>query len=134
MREAGDVLVASDGSRRTVASLGISEQDLTAYNLTVAGLHTYFAGDDSVLVHNTGCTNIADLPTSAVRNLSEDANYAFSRLSQNHGVTRIESREQIHMIKRNENLPADFNLSFGPTGDVGNPRTAELIGSIVHGR
>lgn len=54
-------------------------------------------------------------------------------LSQNHGVSRIEFREQIHMIKRNENLPADFNLSFGPAGDVWNPRTGELIGSIVHG-
>lgn len=37
------------------------------------------------------------------------------------------------MIKRNENLRADFNLSFGPTGDVWNPRIRELIGSIVHG-
>lgn len=53
--------------------------------------------------------------------------------SQSHGVTRIEFREQIHMIKRNENLRADFNLSFGPTGDVWNPRIRELIGSIVHG-
>lgn len=99
------MLVAADGPRRTVASLGISEQDLTAYNLTVASLHTYFAGDDSVLVHNTGCTNIADLPTSAVRNLSEDANYAFSRLSQNHGVTRIEFREQIHLMQAERESP-----------------------------
>ncbi len=129
----GDIVLTADGHRLTVASLGISEQDLTAYNLTVADLHTYFAGESAVLVHNTGCTNIADLPASAVRNLTEDSGYAFSRLSQNHGVSRIEFREQIHMIKRNENLPADFNLSFGPTGDVWNPRTGELIGSIVHG-
>ncbi|WP_232547631.1 Hint domain-containing protein [Propioniciclava soli] len=131
--QSGDVMVAAEGSRRTVASMGVSEQDLTAYNLTIAGLHTYFAGDDSVLVHNTGCTNISDLPTSAVRNFTEDANYAFSGLSQNHGVTRIEFREQIRMIKRDENLPADFNLSFGPNGNVWTPRTGELIGGLVHG-
>ncbi len=129
----GDIVVDASGDLIAVAGVGISEQDLTAYNLTVAGLHTYYAGEDAVLVHNSGCTNIADLPASAVRNLTEDSNYAFSRLSQNHGVTRVEFREQIHMIKRNENLPADFNLSFGPTGDVWNPRTGELIGSIVHG-
>ncbi|MCX6405279.1 MAG: Hint domain-containing protein, partial [Propionibacteriales bacterium] len=56
----GDVLVTAGGDRLTVASLGISEQDLTAYNLTVEGLHTYFAGGDSVLVHNAGCANITE--------------------------------------------------------------------------
>ncbi len=56
----GDVVVTAGGDRLTVASLGISEQDLTAYNLTVEGLHTYFAGGDSVLVHNAGCANITE--------------------------------------------------------------------------
>lgn len=56
----GDVVIDADGDRLTVTSLGISEQDLTAYNLTVDGLHTYFAGSDSVLVHNAGCMSLAD--------------------------------------------------------------------------
>jgi RHS repeat-associated protein len=56
----GDVVVTANGARLTVASLGISEQDLTAYNLTVEGLHTYYAGGDSVLVHNAGCANITE--------------------------------------------------------------------------
>lgn len=56
----GDVVVTANGDRLTVASLGISEQDLTAYNLTVEGLHTYYAGGDSVLVHNAGCANITE--------------------------------------------------------------------------
>ena len=129
----GDIVLTAAGDRLSVASLEISEQGVTAYNLTVADLHTYFVGESAVLVHNTRCTNIANLPASAVRNLTEDAGYAFSRLNQNHGVSRIEFREQIHMIKRNESLPADFNLSFGPTGDVWNPRTGDLIGGIVHG-
>lgn len=51
----GDVVVTADGDRLTVESLGISEQDLTAYNLTVEGLHTYFVGAEDVLVHNAAC-------------------------------------------------------------------------------
>jgi len=53
--EPGELLVTADGDRLTVTSLGISEQDLTAYNLTVAGLHTYYVGDEAVLVHNAVC-------------------------------------------------------------------------------
>jgi len=56
----GDVVVTVASIRLTVEGLGISELDLTAYNLTVEGLHTYFAGRDSVLVHNAGCTNITE--------------------------------------------------------------------------
>ncbi|MFV0458755.1 MAG: polymorphic toxin-type HINT domain-containing protein, partial [Actinomycetales bacterium] len=48
----GDIVVGADGDRLTVTRLGISEQDLTVYNLTVEGLHTYFVGAESVLVHN----------------------------------------------------------------------------------
>lgn len=50
----GDVAATADGDRLTVASLGISEQDLRAYNLTVDDLHTYYVGDDELLVHNCG--------------------------------------------------------------------------------
>ncbi|MEI8411513.1 MULTISPECIES: Hint domain-containing protein [unclassified Kribbella] len=56
---AGDILVSADGRRIAVASVGISEQDLTAYNLTVDDLHTYYvlAGQTPVLVHNNRCIN-----------------------------------------------------------------------------
>ncbi len=64
----GDVVVTADGDRLTVESLGISEQDLTAYNLTVDGLHTYFVGAEDVLVHNaagpTGLRGASDGLTS----------------------------------------------------------------------
>jgi RHS repeat-associated protein len=58
----GDILTTADGRRLTVERLGLSEQDLTAYNLTVAGLHTFYvlaedAGPTAtaVLVHNADC-------------------------------------------------------------------------------
>lgn len=52
--EPGDVLVGADGDKNLVFATLASEQNLTAYNLTVEGLHTYFAGTDPVLVHNDG--------------------------------------------------------------------------------
>lgn len=35
-----------------LSSIVVTQQTLVAYNLTVSGLHTYFASDKSVLVHN----------------------------------------------------------------------------------
>jgi Pretoxin HINT domain len=36
-----------------VAAIRVYDQDLTAYNLTVDGIHTYYAGTTPVLVHNS---------------------------------------------------------------------------------
>lgn len=129
----GDVVTTADGSQLTVEGLTISEADLTAYNLTIDGLHTYFAGDQAVLVHNSGCVNIADLPAKALRKLTTDEKHAFTHLNDHHGVTRIEFGRQIHAIKSSNGLPGDFNLTFGPTGDIWNSQSGDLIGRIVHG-
>ncbi len=132
--ETGDNVVASDGRRIAVVAVSVRAEDMTAYNLTIDGLHTYYVGRTPVLVHNAGgCTSLADLPARAVRNLTEDAAYAFQRLRLNHGVTRVEFREQLHALKKAWDLPADFNVRFGPTGDVWNPRSGDLLGRIVHG-
>lgn len=48
----GDVVVAANGDRLAVESIGISEQDLMAYNLSIDEIHTYFVGSADVLVHN----------------------------------------------------------------------------------
>ena len=130
----GDVVQTHSGELLTVSAVSTTDRDVVAYNFTVEGLHTYFVGSTPVLVHNSGCTSMADLPASALRNLTEDADFAFKRLSGNHGVTRVEFREQIHAIKKAWDLPADFNVKFGPTGDVWNPSSGDLIGSIVHVR
>lgn len=47
--------IATIGVRLAVVGVKIGIEYLRAYNLTVAGLHTYYAGADSVLVHNAGC-------------------------------------------------------------------------------
>ncbi|WP_182378675.1 polymorphic toxin-type HINT domain-containing protein [Nocardioides sp. WS12] len=50
--ESGDVLIGPDGAKNRVIATLVTEQDLTAYNLTIEDLHTYFAGAEPVLVHN----------------------------------------------------------------------------------
>jgi len=130
----GNHLRTPDGDRLAVIHTTPHLRQERVYNLTVDGVHSYYVGDgDPILVHNAGACDIADLPESAVRKLTTDADYGFQRLNLNHGVDRIEFGNQIHEIKAAFNLPADFDLWFGPTGDVWNPQTGELLGQIVHG-
>ncbi|MFC6152430.1 polymorphic toxin-type HINT domain-containing protein [Nocardioides yefusunii] len=56
----GDRVVGIDGELVTVMELTVIEKELTAYNLTVADLETYYIGDEPVLVHNTNCIGPAD--------------------------------------------------------------------------
>ena len=50
----GDVLLDEQGNDILVTELAVTEQDLTAYNLTIEDIHTYYAGDQPTLVHNCG--------------------------------------------------------------------------------
>lgn len=100
--EPGDLLLLADGSTGSVTQVGSRLDLLRVHNLPVAGIHTFYValGDSSVLVHNAGCTNIADLLSSAIRIRTTNGTWAFQRLRDNHGVTRIEFRSQIHKIKK----------------------------------
>jgi hypothetical protein len=52
----GDVLREPGGERTPVESVRvIAPEPERVHNLTVAGLHTYYAGKAPVLVHNAGC-------------------------------------------------------------------------------
>jgi Pretoxin HINT domain len=54
----GDRLVEPDGAQLQVDSVVVHDEDLTAYNLAIDDIHTYYAGTTPVLVHNTcGATN-----------------------------------------------------------------------------
>lgn len=54
---AGDILVKSNGEYVVVEAVEheLLEEPITVYNFEVEGLHTYYVGDTSVLVHND-CT------------------------------------------------------------------------------
>ena len=55
----GDILTltGSDGKPSTIQIDGVRYETkvLTTYNLEVANAHTFFVGEDAVLVHNSGC-------------------------------------------------------------------------------
>ena len=60
--ESGEQLLTANGTTATVERLDwATARDDTAYNLTVAGTHTYYvlAGSTPVLVHNSNCFNIS---------------------------------------------------------------------------
>jgi hypothetical protein len=48
--------VTAGGARLSVTAVVLHEQDLIAYNLSIEGIHTYYAGDAAVLVHNKTCS------------------------------------------------------------------------------
>ncbi len=59
----GDILLDENGNDILVTELAITEQDLTAYNLTIEDIHTYYAGNQPTLVHN--CPGGQGLPSPA---------------------------------------------------------------------
>jgi len=52
--EVGDKLLLQDGTTETVSEKTVEQLDIPVkvYNLTVDDFHTYFVGEDCVLVHN----------------------------------------------------------------------------------
>ncbi len=60
----GEDLLGPSGRLRTLTGERIYDQDLTAYNLQIGGIHTYDAGGTPVLVHNS-CEQAA---SDALRN------------------------------------------------------------------
>lgn len=59
--EAGDTLLLADGTAMAVTAVADSTAEATVHNLTIADLHTYYVlvGDEPVLAHNCGETNLA---------------------------------------------------------------------------
>jgi hypothetical protein len=67
----GDVVLSDRGDQIKVTNLKTSQQDLTAYNLTVAGLHTYYVGNKPVLVHNAKCPTGLNNASDGLKGLFE---------------------------------------------------------------
>jgi hypothetical protein len=51
--DVGDELLTSTGALATVTRITVDESDVLAYNLTIDDIHTYYAGETPVLVHNS---------------------------------------------------------------------------------
>lgn len=59
----GDQVREANGQRIAVANVRNNDENVTAYNLTVDGIHTFYAGTTPVLVHNS-CADGARLVSS----------------------------------------------------------------------
>ena len=99
------MVIDSDGKWLTVTGLGLSEQDVTAFNLTVAGLHTYYVGSESVLVHNCGgmtefaAENLGKRGFPNLRRYSNNIDDWYAHVQRNHGVDPNVARARLHQIK-----------------------------------
>jgi len=109
----GDVLREPDGERAAVESVRVLEpRPERVHNLTVAGLHTYYAGKAPVLVHNAGCS---------VNQMNKEIRAGRAPK----GITRIDQRDpripghQAHATfsDKHQTLNAD-----GTWGHTGRPR------------
>jgi hypothetical protein len=87
----GDQLLADDGRYLTITSEHTHVRELKTYDLTVDGIHTYYAGTTPVLVHNDDfCFSLATKSDEAVlySGLGEDgAGIADRWASKNAGAT-----------------------------------------------
>lgn len=86
----------------TVASLTGYTADLTAYNLQVKAIHTYYAGATPVLVHNS-CDVPSDSDLGRVISrggrTSTDQRTIFKQLELQHGLDPRVASERLHAIK-----------------------------------
>jgi hypothetical protein len=62
----GDTVQTTDGTATFITTTRTYTATLTAYNLHINTIHTYYAGTTPVLVHNS-CDDFIDLPASAPR-------------------------------------------------------------------
>lgn len=64
---AGGQLRKANGGLLTVNTVVAYEENVTAYNLTVNGIHTYYAATTPVLVHNScGLASLGEGPEADV--------------------------------------------------------------------
>ena len=63
----GEEVLTADRHTVTITGSRTYEESLTAYNLSIAGIHTYYAGSTPVLVHNS-CEADAEGVAHAIQN------------------------------------------------------------------
>jgi hypothetical protein len=113
---AHDSLLGAHGRALSIASTRVYPRDLTAYNLQIDGIHTYYAGTTPILVHNSCLTS------------------SVSKLANKFGVNAKQIKTAIHAVKRGggfdnnpdvlvslENGEVYVKLADGSAGDaIGN--------------
>jgi hypothetical protein len=107
----GDKVREIDGTLLTIAGTRVYDADVTAYNLTVDGIHTYYAGTTPVLVHNSCFQGgrYADLDTGNGIELHHMPADSVSSLSRGQGPA-------IQMSRADHYQTASWGRSASATG------------------
>ncbi|WP_051967636.1 polymorphic toxin-type HINT domain-containing protein [Kitasatospora mediocidica] len=121
----GDQLLTTDGSTVTVRSVRNYETpEQTAYNLTVADLHTYYvlAGTTPILVHNSCGPDMGAAARAAAKNAPQDATMTAVARIKDTNITEIgysgPSSRPAFLEPEIEDAAADGGQMFG--GDAAN--------------
>jgi hypothetical protein len=86
----GEQVSTAAGRAVRIAGLRVYDADVTAYNLTVEGIHTYYAGTTAVLVHNS----CGDEAAEAARSLVERTAQKHADLGEEHLASYLSEAEQ----------------------------------------
>lgn len=73
--EVGSKVLGADGNTLAVTGSTMYKGSLVAYNLSIAGIHTYYAGTTPVLVHN--CPTASGEPEFRGTNMSDEASFQY---------------------------------------------------------
>lgn len=129
----GEQIDSLNGPLTLLSATSVAEPQMV-FNLEVDGFHTYFVGESGVWAHNNcfdRVRRVNGLPKNA--RLSSNVDDVFARLSRNHGIDPKLASDRLHQIKPANGFgPAD-NVVFDMTGNVFNPSTGELMGSLTQG-
>ena len=63
----------------------------------------------------------------------EGAREAFSHLREHHGIGEYLASERLHAIKARSGYSGDVNVRIDRTGNVYDPESLEVLGSLTEG-
>jgi len=98
----GDSLVSQRGQRHVLRRIDLKPEHVTVYNFTVDELHTYFVGQNAILVHNC-----PDVPTTRVRHYTG-----------NKGIDGIEKSGSIKAYDQNKVFAESANKKVLSASDA----------------
>ena len=118
-----------------VVALEPLELVLPVHNLSVQHAHTFFVGGSAVWTHNADCFDkvreVNGLSKSA--RLTDNEQDVFKRLEDYNGIEEHVASKRLHDIKDRDGFGGADNVIFDRSGNVYNPTTGELMGSLTQG-
>jgi RHS repeat-associated protein len=121
---AGNRLQLEGGQVAIIGAVSRYDQDLRVYNLSVDVVHTFFAGQRSVLVHNCGGPPNPNGRIGSPEHQAEVSNVAMDQLSKGYDVTTE------FMVKTPGGLKANRFVDVASL----DPQTGEPVGFFQIGR